>query len=81
MRPSIHEYRRFFACSSRPLVAVGSSPLAAMVMLMLFPFVTPAVGDTVVTGNGIPVVVADPTAIGANLPANGASTMSPQSLT
>ena len=68
MRPSIHEYRRFFACSSRPLVAVGSSPLAAMVMLMLFPFVvTPARGDTVVTGTGIPVVVPDVPSIGANL--------------
>ena len=49
MRPPIHEHRRFFACSSRPLSAVGSSPLAAMVMLMLFPFVTSAVGDVVVT--------------------------------
>ena len=68
MRPPIHEYRRFFACSTRPLVAVGSSPLAAMVMLMLFPFVvTPARGDTVVTGTGIPVVVPDVPSIGANL--------------
>ena len=68
MRPPIHEYRRFFACSSRPLVAVGRSPLAAMVMLMLFPStVAPARGDTVVTGTGIPVVVPDVPSIGANL--------------
>jgi hypothetical protein len=38
-----------------------------MVMLMLFPFVTSAVGDVVVTGNGIPVVVTDVPSIGANL--------------
>ena len=68
MRPPIDEYRRFFACSSRPLVAVGRSPLAAMVMLMLFPStVAPARGDTVVTGTGIPVVVPDVPSIGANL--------------
>ena len=68
MRPPIHEHRRFFACSSRPLVAVGRSPLAAMVMLMLFPStVAPARGDTVVTGTGIPVVVPDVPSIGANL--------------
>jgi hypothetical protein len=67
MRPPIHEHRRFFACSSRPLSAVGSSPLAAMVMLTLFPFVTSAVGDVVVTGDGTPVIVTDVPSIGANL--------------
>jgi hypothetical protein len=38
-----------------------------MVMLMLFPFVTSAVGDVVVTGDGTPVVVNDVPSIGANL--------------
>ena len=38
-----------------------------MVMLMLFPFVTSAVGDVVVPGDGTPVIVTDVPSIGANL--------------
>ena len=67
MRPPIHEYRRFFACSSHLGSPSGAWPLAAVAMLMVSPFAVPALGDTVVTGNGTPVDVIDVPAIGANL--------------
>jgi hypothetical protein len=67
MRPSIHEYRRFFATSTHLRSSSGAWPLSAVAMLMLSPFTVPALGDTVVTGNGTPVVVIDVPAIGANL--------------
>ena len=69
--PEMHrmtiETRRFFATSTHLRSPSGAWPLAAVAMLMLSPLAVPALGDTVVTGNGTPVVVIDVPAIGANL--------------
>ena len=63
----IIETRRFFATSTQPLSPSGAWPLAAVAMLVIFPVAAPARADTVVPGNGTPVIVADVPSIGANL--------------
>ena len=67
MHPMIIEHRRFFASSNRQSSTSGAWPLAAVAMLTLGSFATRAFGDTVVTGNGTPVIVPDVPSIGANL--------------
>ena len=62
-----HEPRRFFASLMHPFLQTNSIPLSTGVMLILLPVMTPALGDTTVTGDGVPVIVNDPAAIGANL--------------
>lgn len=65
--PMIIEHRRFFASSNRQSSTSGAWPLAAVAMLTLGSFAARAFGDTVVTGNGTPVIVPDVPSIGANL--------------
>ena len=50
MRPPIHEYRRFFACSTNLRSPSGAWPLAAVAMLMLGTLATPSFGGTDVIG-------------------------------
>lgn len=50
MRPSIHEYRRFFASPNAVLLPSGSWPIAAVAMLVLGNMAAPALGETVVIG-------------------------------
>ena len=63
----IIETRRFFATSTQLLPPSGVWPLAAVAMLVIFPVAAPALADTVVPGNGTPVIVPDVASIGANL--------------
>ena len=63
----IIETRRFFATSTQLLSPSGAWPLAAVAMLVLSTVAAPAHGDTVVPGDGTPVVVLDVPSIGANL--------------
>ena len=63
----IIETRRFFATSTQFLSPSGAWPLAAVAMLVLSTVAAPAHGDTVVPGDGTPVVVLDVPSIGANL--------------
>ena len=63
----IIETRRFFATSTQLLPPSGAWPLAAVAMLVIFPVAAPALADTVVPGNGTPVIVPDVPSIGANL--------------
>jgi hypothetical protein len=63
----IIETRRFFATSTQLLSPSGAWPLAAVAMLVIFPVAAPALADTVVPGNGTPVIVPDVPSIGANL--------------
>ena len=63
----IIETRRFFATSTQLLSPSGAWPLAAVAMLVIFPVAAPTLADTVVPGNGTPVIVPDVPSIGANL--------------
>ena len=51
----------------RVAIPMSRPALAAVAMLVIFPVAAPALADTVVPGNGTPVIVPDVPSIGANL--------------